>query len=665
MQSSAQQLLRDVFGFDDFRPGQGEVIELLMSGQPVLAVMPTGAGKSLCYQIPALLSNRRSIIISPLTALMDDQVIALESLSIPAVRIHSGRNREENIAAWRDFHKGTSRLLYLSPERLMSEAMLASLQALDIGMFVVDEAHCISKWGVSFRPEYEQLGQLQHHFPGSVISGFTATADAATRRDISAKLTSDRAKIIVQGFDRPNLHLAVQPKLNWKSQLLEFIKQHAGQNGIVYCLSRKQTEETEAFLRDNGINALAYHAGMDAAMRRDRQNRFMSEEGMVMAATIAFGMGIDKPDIRFVMHVSLPGSMEAYYQEIGRAGRDGLASDTLLLFGLNDMRMRRQFIDEDGEDSDHKFREQKRLDSLIAYCEGSNCRRQILLRYFDEDMAPCGNCDNCLNPPEMIDGTINAQKLLSAIFRTQSTFGQAHVIDVVRGTMTPKIKERGHDQLKTFGVGQDQPRPWWQVFVRQMLTAGHIRLNIEKYGRLEITSSGTAILKGEAGFEHRKIELAKTERKTKVKPVETNLSGEDAALLSRLKAKRLEIARQQKNPAFTILTDAVLLQLATIRPQTKSEFATLNGVGPSKLKSWASIFLAVVNDQHGGNDQNGPNDQHGPDDQHGIPADDEGISFDNGVDFDSYAAGHHAELNYTEENYAEENYVGGIYDDEI
>ena len=598
MLADAEKLLLEVFGFAGFRLGQGEVISLLMAGQPVLAVMPTGAGKSLCYQIPALLSDRRSIIVSPLTALMDDQVIALEGLSVPAVRIHSGRDRQENVAAWRAFQSGNCRLLYLSPEQLMTENMLASLRAMDIGMFIVDEAHCISKWGVSFRPEYERLGQLQHHFPNAVIAGFTATADAATRRDIAAKLTSGKAEIIVQGFDRPNLFLQVQPKLNWKSQLLDFVRQHEGQNGSVYCLSRKKTEEAEAFLRGHGLNALAYHAGMDAGERRDRQNRFMTEDGLIMAATIAFGMGIDKPDIRFVMHASLPSSMEAYYQEIGRAGRDGLPSDTLMLYGLDDMRLRRQFIDDDGADDDHKFREQKRLDSLIAYCEVSGCRRQALLQYFDENTAPCGHCDNCRNPPEMLDGTREAQMLLSAIARTGGMFGQAHILDVVRGTITPKIRERGHDRLKTFGVGSAHSRPWWQVFLRQMLAMGHIALNIEKYGRLEITKSGDAILCGAASFAHKEIAISKAKAKANAKttPVETGLSLDDAELFSRLKAKRLEIARQSKSPAFTILTDAVLLQLATLRPQTKVEFGALNGVGPSKVKKWADIFLVIVNE---------------------------------------------------------------------
>ena len=597
MHSSAHQLLRDVFGFDDFRLGQSEVIELLLAGQPVLAVMPTGAGKSLCYQIPALVSKQRSIIISPLTALMDDQVIALEGVNVSAARIHSGRERHENVAAWRAFQSGTCQLLYLSPERLMTDAMLASLKTIDIGMFVVDEAHCISKWGVSFRPEYEHLGQLQHHFPKAVIAGFTATADAATRRDIATKLTSGRAKIMVQGFDRPNLHLAVQPKLNWKSQLLDFVRQHDGQNGIVYCLSRKQTEEAETFLRGHDLNALAYHAGMDAGERRERQNRFMSEDGLIMAATIAFGMGIDKPDIRFVMHASLPGSMEAYYQEIGRAGRDGLAADTLLLYGLDDMRMRRQFIENDGADGDHKFREQKRLDALIGYCEASGCRRQSLLRYFDEDAGPCGNCDNCLNPPQMLDGTREAQMVLSAIARTGGMFGQAHVIDVVRGTSTPKTRQRGHDQLKTFGVGAAHARPWWQVFVRQMLAAGHINLDVEKHGRLEITQGGDAILRGGGIFEYRHIDVGKKAGKTKLRSAEAEagLSVDDAALLSRLKARRLELAKARQAPAFTILADAVLLQLATKRPQTRAEFAALNGVGPAKLKKWAEVFLAVVN----------------------------------------------------------------------
>jgi len=598
--AKAHQLLKDVFGFDDFRLGQREVIEHILAGRPVLAVMPTGAGKSLCYQLPALGQERRSIVVSPLTALMDDQVIALEGLGVAAVRIHSGRRRHENVAAWRAFQSGDARLLYLSPERLMTEAMIASLKGLGIGMFVIDEAHCISKWGVSFRPEYEQLGQLQHHFPEAVIAGFTATADAATRRDISMKLTSGKAEILVQGFDRPNLHLAVQAKLNWRRQLLDFLHRHEGQNGIVYCLSRKQTEEVETLLLAEGFNALAYHAGMKAHERRERQNRFMSEDGLVMVATIAFGMGIDKSDIRFVVHTDMPGSMEAFYQEIGRAGRDGLAAETMLLYGLEDMAMRRRFIDEDGEDAAHKLREHKRLDALIAYCEAAECRRQVLLRYFDEETGACGNCDNCLDPPEMVDGTREAQMLLSAMVRTGNMFGQAHVIDVLLGAMTQKTRQRGHDRLKTFGVGREHPRPWWRVFVRQMLAAGHVRINIERYGRLEMTTSGQSIIKGEEVFRHRQIILGRAAAKARAPqaaPADTGLTPEETDIFSRLKARRLEIAFDKHIPAFTILSDAVLRQLAIEKPQTVEAFAGLNGVGPTKIRDWAETFLAIINEE--------------------------------------------------------------------
>lgn len=605
----AQDMLRDVFGFDGFRVGQQEVIEHILASRPVLAVMPTGAGKSLCYQLPALVSDKRSIIVSPLTALMDDQVIALEGLRIPAMRIHSGRQRYENVAAWRAFAAGEARLLYLSPERLMTDEMIASLKRLDIGMFVIDEAHCISKWGVSFRPEYEQLCQLQYQFPDSVIAGFTATADASTRRDISAKLTSGKAKILVQGFDRPNLHLAVQSKLNWKTQLLAFLQRHQGQNGIVYCLSRKQTEEAGAFLCEKGFNAIAYHAGMDSRVRREYQNRFMSENGLVMVATIAFGMGIDKPDIRFVVHTDMPGSVEAFYQEIGRAGRDGLAAETMLLYGLEDIAMRRRFIDEDGDDGTHKLREHKRLDALIAYCEAAECRRQALLRYFDEEAEACGNCDNCLDPPEMVDGTREAQMLLSAMARTGGMFGQAHVIDVVRGTMTQKIKQRGHDRLKTFGVGKEHPRPWWRVFVRQMLAAGHVRINIERYGRLEMTASGQVIMQGGAEFLYRQIVLGKAAAKTKARAVpmdhvgaDTGLTVDESEVFARLKKRRLEIARERNAPAYTILTDAVLRQLAIEKPRTIEAFAALNGVGPAKTRDWAETFLAIIKEDVGEDD---------------------------------------------------------------
>ena len=398
MSAAPEQLLESVFGFPAFRPGQREIVDRLLDGTHTLSVMPTGAGKSICYQVPALIAEHLTVVISPLVALMDDQVAGLRANGVGAVCIHSNRSREDNVADWRRVQEGSIKLLYLSPERLMTERMLVALQGLDPAMFVVDEAHCISKWGFSFRPEYEALSGLRARFPNATLSAFTATADIATRQDIATKLFGGKGDIVVRGFDRPNLRLAVTPKVDRHKQLLEFLEPRRDGSGIVYCLSRKLTDETAKLLREKGYKALPYHAGLPQDVRRENQETFMAEDAVIMVATIAFGMGIDKPDIRYVFHLNLPGSVEAYYQEIGRAGRDGKPADVHMLYGLDDIRMRRQFIAQDEGSEDHKRREHKRLDSLLAYGEATTCRRVALLTYFGEDTQACGNCDICIDP---------------------------------------------------------------------------------------------------------------------------------------------------------------------------------------------------------------------------------------------------------------------------
>ncbi len=597
MSQAAAQILHDVFGYAAFRPGQEEIVDMLSSGGSALVVMPTGAGKSLCYQIPALLLDRLTIVVSPLVALMDDQVAALRANGVAAVCVHSGLSREEQVANWRAVAAGTCKLLYLSPERLMSERMLDAVAKLEPALIVVDEAHCISKWGVSFRPEYERLSDLRERFPHTAISGFTATADEATRTDIAQKLFRGKGCTIVHGFDRPNLKLAVLPKSDWKAQLLGFLEDKREDAGIVYCLSRKLTGEVTDFLNSKDFNAIAYHAGLDARTRKENQNRFMSERAVTMVATIAFGMGVDKPDIRYVCHLNLPSSMEAYYQEIGRAGRDALPAETLLLFGLADMALRRRFIEQDGEDEAHKLREHKRLDALLAYCEAASCRRTALLAYFDEEIRACGNCDNCLDPPKMVDGTSDVQMLLSVIKDTGQMFGGAHIVDVLRGASTQKILDRGHDRLHGYGAGAQHPKEYWQAFIRQAIAGNYLTINIQKYGALQITRRGQSVAMGEEEFAFREIDLSKSKparKARKRKSEKLPVAEGDQDLLAALKALRLDLAREKNVPAYVVFPDATLMEMARERPASLDEMADINGVGPRKLEGFGRLFLDAI-----------------------------------------------------------------------
>jgi ATP-dependent DNA helicase RecQ len=588
----AHQILRDVFGFPGFRPGQEEIVRLILDARPTLCVMPTGAGKSLCYQVPALLLDGPSIVVSPLTALMDDQVAGLRANGVDAVAIHSGRSRDDNVTDWRRFESGEAKLLYLSPERLMTGRMIAALRRLEPALFVVDEAHCISKWGAAFRPEYEQLSELRDQFPGARLAAFTATADAATREDIARKLFGGEGEIVVHGFDRPNLSLAVTPRQKGRQQMLDFLAERPGHSGIVYCLSRKSTEEVARDLVAAGYRALPYHAGLSPEMRREHQEIFMADSGVVMVATIAFGMGIDKPDIRFVLHLDLPGSMEAYYQEIGRAGRDGAPADAQLLFGLSDARMRRQFVDQDGGDEDHRRREHKRLDALLAYCEATRCRRVSLLAYFGEaDAQPCGNCDNCLNPPKLVEATRQAQMLFSAIARTGERFGAAHVIDVVRGADTEKIRERGHDRLPTHGVGADMPKSYWQGLVRQCLASGFLELDIEGFGGLRLTATGRQVLQGLARVEIREITLSKKAVRAQRVAQAVETGDVDGDMLARLKQLRKRLAADKRVPAYVVFSDATLIEMSVAKPQDLAALGEVKGVGPKKLEDYGEAFL--------------------------------------------------------------------------
>ena len=582
-------LLKEVFGFSSFRPGQEEIVNLILERKNLLAVLPTGAGKSLCYQFPALEFQGRTIVVSPLIALMNDQTAYLKSLNLPVGQIHS--HSSSNYTVWKAFQKGDIKILYLSPERLMMEKMIDDLKSLLIDLFVIDEAHCISKWGSGFRPEYEQLSALKDHFPKAVLSAFTATADKATRVDIVQKLMNGKAQTIVKGFDRPNLSLSVLPKQNWRKKLVDFLEERKGQSGIIYTLSRKETERISEFLNQKGFYTIPYHAGQTARQRQEAQNTFMTENAVIMIATIAFGMGIDKPDIRFVVHISLPSSMEAFYQEIGRAGRDGEPSDTLLFFGLHDLMIRKQMIQEGDEPEEYKLKENKRLEALVAYCSAGSCRKKALLSYFDGVLDPCGNCDNCLHPVKLLEGTKPAQILLSVITRTGEYFGSAHIIDIVRGTNTAKVQERGHDRLPTFGKGSEYSKPFWQNFVQQLISGGELSLNIERYGALKITESGKKLLYGKTQFYYKEIPLQPITYKQKQS---TKQTVSDQELFGKLKKLRLEIARKQNSPAFIVFSDRTLVEMSNNPSRSKEHFLSINGVGPKKVELYGEAFLKLM-----------------------------------------------------------------------
>ncbi len=570
----------------------------LLAGRNALIVMPTGSGKSLCFQIPALVKQGFAVVVSPLIALMQDQVAALKLAGIAADSINSGNDRGTNAAAWQRLVEGRTKLVYMSPERLMTEPMLAALAKLPVSLFAIDEAHCVSQWGPSFRPEYEDLSHLQEQFAQVPIAALTATADKVTREDIVVRLFSGDVSQFVLGFDRPNIRLSVEMKRDWKRQTRSFVERHPGASGIVYCLSRKKTLETAELLNRAGVAALAYHAGMDKREREANQDRFMSESGVVMVATIAFGMGIDKSDVRFVLHTDLPGSLEAYYQEVGRAGRDGAPAEAHMLYGLSDMAMRRRFIEQEDAGDERRRREHKRLDALLGYCEAPSCRRIALLDYFGESAEPCGNCDCCLEPAVLEDGTVDAQKLLSAVYRSGQKFGAAHVIDIVRGAETERIQKWGHHRLKTFGVGAERSKEEWRSLIRQLVATGFLRLDIAGYGGLSITPKGNELLRGRGEFQFRKDRLPQKSRKTReIAPKKKTdfASDDDAQLLEALRSLRLNLAQERSVPAYVIFPDRSLVDMVERRPSTPEEFSEISGVGAVKLGKFGAAFLEVIN----------------------------------------------------------------------
>jgi len=588
----AATLLRDIFGFDAFRPGQEDIVNAVADDQNVLAIMPTGGGKSLCFQLPALMRDGVTVVISPLIALMRDQVRALRAAGVEAGALTSGNTEEETDAVWQALDEGRLKLLYIAPERLAAGSAQGMLRRIGISLIAVDEAHCVSQWGHDFRPDYLRIGELRRAL-GVPLAAFTATADAETRDEIVEKLFDGEApQSFLHGFDRPNIHLAFAAKDGPRRQIMDFAAARKGQSGIVYCGTRAKTETLAKALCDAGHNAAAYHGGMDPDTRRHVEYRFNTEDGLIVVATVAFGMGVDKPDIRWVAHADLPKSIEAYYQEIGRSGRDGAPAETLTLFGPDDIRLRRSQIDEGLAPPERRMADHARLNALLGLAEALECRRKNLLGYFGEDTIACGHCDLCDTPPETFDGTEAVRKALSAILRTDEWFGAGHLIDILTGNTTDKVRARGHESLPTFGVGRDIDRRRWQGIFRQMMGHDLIRPDPERHGALRMTDPAIPILKGENTITLRHDTLATKTRRPAVKSL---VSDEDAPLLSALKAKRRAFSEAARVPAYVVFTDRSLIEMAETRPTTLDQMSQVNGVGAKKLERYGNAFLEVIN----------------------------------------------------------------------
>lgn len=596
--SSALDVLRDIFGYPAFRGEQAQIIDHVAGGGDALVLMPTGGGKSLCYQIPALLRPGCAVVVSPLIALMQDQVDAMTQLGVKAAVLNSTLDWREAQAVEQAMFSGGLDLVYIAPERLLLDRTLALLDALSeagkLALFAIDEAHCVSQWGHDFRPEYLQLSALHERYPAVPRIALTATADHATRNEILARLGLGEARVFLSSFDRPNIRYTVVEKDNAKKQLLGFLAGRQGQAGIVYCLSRKKVEETAEWLSAQGYPALPYHAGLPAPERAANQRRFLREEGLIMCATIAFGMGIDKPDVRFVAHLDLPKSIEAYYQETGRAGRDGEPSEAWMAYGMQDVALQHARIAESGAAEGQKILESQRLTALLAYCEAPRCRRQVLLNYFGEERVPCGNCDVCAEPPELWDGTQAAQKALSAIFRTGMRFGVTHLTDILRGKATDKVKQWHHDQLPTFGVGGDLDDHAWKSVFRQLAAAGLVHVDMAEHGALQLTETAREVLKGQRAVQLRRPMRRKAAPAKSSRTVVSDLSAADDALFQLLRKWRADTAREQSVPAYVILHDKTLRELAEVRPTSHGLLAGITGMGSAKIEHYGTELLALI-----------------------------------------------------------------------
>jgi ATP-dependent DNA helicase RecQ len=592
-----KHILRQVFGYSEFRGRQEEIINHVVSGKHAVVLMPTGGGKSLCYQIPALVRQGTGIVVSPLIALMKDQVDALEQAGIKAAFLNSSLAPQEARRIEERLYRGQVDLLYVAPERVMTESFQDLLAKIEIAIFAIDEAHCVSQWGHNFRPEYAELSVLHSRFPKVPLIALTATADGPTRNDIFERLGLKDATLFVSGFDRPNITYRVLDKSNAKAQLLSLIKsEHAGDAGIVYCQTRKKVDEIAEWLAEQGLLALPYHAGLESDVRQRHQTRFIREEGVVMVATIAFGMGIDKPNVRFVAHLDIPRSLEAYYQETGRAGRDGLPATGWMLYGLADVVETKSRIQSSELDERQKRIEMQKFEALLGYCESLSCRREVILTYFGEKPPlKCANCDTCLKPPESWDGTEAAQKALSAVYRTGQVFGAGYLTDVLIGKLTPRIKEWNHQQIKTFGVGAEFSKAQWYAIFRQLVAAKYLSVDIEGHGGLKLNENSAAILKNNAQIKFRRIEEQSVSKSREPKASSSAIVNEDEKRLwEDLRHKRLSLAREQNVPPYVIFHDSTLLEMLKTKPTTLSEMARIPGVGAAKLERYGQIFLDLI-----------------------------------------------------------------------
>lgn len=590
------EILNTTFGYQSFRGRQQEIIDHVVAGGDCLVLMPTGGGKSLCYQIPALLRPGLGVVVSPLIALMKDQVDALRQAGVRAAALNSSLAPGEAAEVERDIRAGALDLLYVAPERLVTPRCLDLLSKTRLALFAIDEAHCVSQWGHDFRPEYLQLSILHERFPDVPRVALTATADDPTRRDIIERLGLTGAPVFAAGFDRPNIRYRVVPKREPRTQLWTFLQEeHRADAGIVYCQTRRKVDEVAAWLASRGRVALPYHAGLDAQTRQTHQERFLDEEGVVVVATIAFGMGIDKPNVRFVAHLDVPKSLEAYYQETGRAGRDGLPADAWMTYGMADVVAARNLIERGDAPERQRRIERQKLNALLGYCETAQCRRQVLLAYFGErDHSPCGNCDTCLEPVATWDGTVAAQKAISAVYRTGQRFGVGHVVDVLLGRATERIVELGHDRLPTFGVGAELSKSEWQSVIRQLVAAGHLEPDSDGYGGLRVGESARAVLRGEVRVELRRDPAEARKGRARRTASPSLISEAEAPLWERLRELRLELAREQGVPPYVIFHDATLLDMLRLKPRDLRSMAQIPGVGRSKLERYGAQFLDVL-----------------------------------------------------------------------